>query len=72
MRDGHAPALTLAEWHALPPHLRIAQRLAEILLLLDTIREEIHTEQGCSLLWMEDTIELVSSEADWMLMKLSV
>jgi hypothetical protein len=73
MRDDRAtPALTLAEWHALPPHMRIAQRLAAILLLLDTIRDEIYTEQGCSLLWMEDALELVSNEADWMLMKLSV
>jgi hypothetical protein len=56
---------------ALPPHVCIAQRLAEILLLLDTMREEIYTEQRCSMFWMEDALELVSNEADW-LMKLSV
>ena len=66
------PALTLAEWEALPVHARVAQRTADILVLLGFIREQLHTEEGSPLLWMEEALDRMTAEADRVLRRLAM
>ena len=66
------PALTLAEWEALPVHARVAQRTADILVLLGFIREQLHTEEGSPFLWVEEPLDRMSAEADRVLQRLAM
>ncbi|HYC92414.1 MAG TPA: hypothetical protein VEO54_24610 [Thermoanaerobaculia bacterium] len=65
-------ALTLAEWEALPVHTRVAQRTADILVLLGVIREQLHTEEGSPLLWLEEPLDRMTAEADRVLRRLAM
>lgn len=66
------PLLPLAAWEALPPCARVAHRVADIVTLLGMIRDELHTEEGSGLLWVEERLDRVLAEADRVLRRLAV
>lgn len=64
--------LSVAEWEALPPATRVAHRLADVIILLGMIREELQTEKASPLLWMEEPVDRVFTDTDRILRRLAV
>ena len=64
--------LSDAAWEALPLSTRAACQLSGILMLLDWVSEDIHSEEGKHLLWAAEHVQRVSHEVHQMLRKLVV
>jgi hypothetical protein len=64
--------MSTAQWDSLPVAIRVAQRLADIIILLGQIRDELHTEEGSALLWMEESVDRAFSDTDGLMRKLAV
>ncbi|HYH10224.1 MAG TPA: hypothetical protein VEK11_24460 [Thermoanaerobaculia bacterium] len=51
--------LPLHAWEALPLPVRVQDRLAEILVLVDELRSELHQEDARALDWMDEEVEAI-------------
>ncbi|HYI07615.1 MAG TPA: hypothetical protein VEK57_00965 [Thermoanaerobaculia bacterium] len=64
--------LSDAEWDALPLSIRLTCNLSGILMLLSLVRDEIHTEEGTPLLWMEESLDQAFEATDRIMRRLTV
>ena len=64
--------LSFSEWEALPTAVRVAHRLADVIILLGMVREELHTEEGSPLLWIEEPIDRAFADTDRILQRLAI
>ena len=55
--EGGLRDLPLHAWEALPLPVRVQDRLAEILVLVDELRSELHQEDARVLDWMDEEVE---------------
>lgn len=51
--------LLLHEWEALPLPIRVQNRLAEILVMLDELRAEFRNDAPCTLRWVDVEVETI-------------
>jgi hypothetical protein len=66
------PGLTEAEWEALPLSIRLTCNLSGILMLLSLVRDQIHTEEGSPLLWMEENLDQAFEATERIMRRLTV
>ena len=62
--------LTVAEWAALPPSIRISHLLVEAMVLLGMVQDELQTERASSLLWMDADVNRAFATAERILKRL--
>jgi hypothetical protein len=70
-RTNRRAALPASEWDALPLHVRLQERLADLLVLVDSLRCEFHTEDANPLLWAESAVQQVYADVDAVTRKLA-
>lgn len=70
-RTNRRAALSASEWDTLPLLVRLQERLADLLVLVDGLRSEFHTEDANPLLWAEPAVQQVYSDVDAVTRKLA-
>jgi hypothetical protein len=78
---GSSPAFGFAEdaWTDLPPHawealplpVRVQHRLAEVLVVVDELRADLHSEAAGALRWVDAEVEGISESVESLLDRLA-
>ena len=63
--------LSLASWAALPVAVRVGERLADVLLALDDIREDLSSTEAADLRWLAAQLDDVGGTIHQLLQRLA-
>lgn len=71
LQTNRRATLAASEWDALPLQVRLQERFADLLILVDSLRSEFHTEDANPLLWAEPAVQQVYADLDSVTRKLA-
>lgn len=56
--------LRLTDWLSLPINIRLQNRLGELLLLIESLRSELQTEEAMTYLWIDELMKKLVNDID--------
>ena len=65
------PALSFAEWAALPLAMRVSDRLVDILIAASEIQGELQSQEATPLAWISPELDDVLQQVDEVLRRLA-
>lgn len=69
--DDASKDLPLHTWSALPVLVRVQDRLAEILMLVDDLHDELNEETAGALRWVDVEVEAIGEKVETLLDRLA-